>query len=123
MEKDMAVANAALRDQTAQVKKLRGDADGLQRELEELRSRLCSETRVSLKATDVPGGLPLTRTGNQEYELAVSSQEEIPALVRRIVEAGGDIYHVSSSLPSLEDIYFALTAAGSGSRQTFTGSR
>ena len=39
MEKDMAVANAALRDQTAQVKKLRGDADGLQRELEELRSR------------------------------------------------------------------------------------
>ena len=95
-------------------------ADGT---LEALRSRLCSETRVRLRAANVPDGLPLTQTGNQEYELAVSSQEEIPALVRRIVEAGGDIYHVSSSLPSLEDIYFALTAAGSGARQTPAGSR
>ena len=95
-------------------------ADGT---LEALRSRLCSETKVRLRAANVPDGLPLTQTGNQEYELAVSSQEEIPALVRRIVEAGGDIYHVSSSLPSLEDIYFALTAAGSGARQTPAGSR
>lgn len=84
--------------------------------LEELRSRICSETRVKLKAANIPAGLPLARTGNQEYELNVSSREEIPALVRRIAEAGGNIYHVSAELPSLEDIYFALTAEGKSIR-------
>ena len=39
-------------------------------------------------------------------------KKEIPALVRRIVEGGGQIYAVSTQYPSLEDIYFALTARG-----------
>lgn len=89
--------------------------------LEELRSRICSETRVKLKAANIPAGLPFARTGNQEYELNISSREEIPALVRRIVEAGGNIYHVSAELPSLEDIYFALTAEGKSIRPKTQG--
>ncbi len=85
--------------------------------LEEFRSRLCPETKVQLNATNIPDRLSLRRTGNQEYELTLSSKEEIPALVRRIVENGGNIYHVSAELPSLEDIYFALTAEGGKSVQ------
>lgn len=38
------------------------------------------------------------------------SEEGIPGIVRRIVEAGGNIYRVEAERPSLEDIYFALTA-------------
>lgn len=85
--------------------------------LEEFRSRLCPETKVKLNASNIPDRLSLRRTGNQEYELTLSSKEEIPALVRRIVENGGNIYHVSAELPSLEDIYFALTAEGGKSVQ------
>ena len=43
-------------------------------------------------------------------ETKVSSEDEIPELVRRIVLSGGEVFHVSSGLPSLEEIYFSLTS-------------
>lgn len=39
-----------------------------------------------------------------------TNKKEVPDLVRKIVEAGEDIYSVNLIEPSLEDIYFALTA-------------
>lgn len=48
------------------------------------------------------------RTGDGLQAQSVTSEEEIPAIVRRIVESGGDVYHVSVDAMSLEDIYFAL---------------
>lgn len=42
----------------------------------------------------------------------IHTEEEIPEIVRRIAAAGGDIYKVEARQPDLEDIYFALTAAG-----------
>ena len=48
--------------------------------------------------------------GETWLEAEVGSEKEIPELVRRIVSAGGEIYHVSACLPSLEDIYFSLTS-------------
>jgi len=32
-----------------------------------------------------------------------------PQIVRSIVTNGGELYHISASLPSLEDLYFRLT--------------
>ena len=49
-------------------------------------------------------------TGNNQYEAVVRSDEEIPGLVQKIVEGGGQIYKVMADKPTLEDIYFALTA-------------
>lgn len=43
-------------------------------------------------------------------ETEVVSETDIPELVHRIVYGGGEIFHVSACLPSLEDIYFSLTA-------------
>lgn len=38
----------------------------------------------------------------------VASEHDIPLIVKRIVEAGGDLYHVSEQQMSLEEIYFSL---------------
>ena len=46
-------------------------------------------------------------------ETEVVSETDIPELVHRIVYGGGEIFHVSACLPSLEDIYFSLTAGKS----------
>ena len=42
------------------------------------------------------------------YKISISSEKEIPEIVRKIVEFGGDISHVSAYHLSLEDIYFTL---------------
>ena len=78
--------------------------------LEELRGRIPAGTRLLIRAARMPEGLPLQHTGETQYETAISQDEEIPVLVRRIVAGGGDIYQVSVKKPSLEDIYFTLTA-------------
>jgi len=64
--------------------------------IEELRSLVFSGMTVSIK------------TGEREYEVSVQSEEEIPSVVKRIVDEGGSVYHVSARRLSLEEIYFAL---------------
>ena len=44
--------------------------------------------------------------------LKIQSEEEVPGIIRQIVGEGGNIYEVKISRPSLEDIYFSLTAKG-----------
>ena len=60
------------------------------------------------EANDSGMGFP----GSRVYETIIRSEEEIPGIVRRIVEAGGNIYSVAAQKPSLEEIYFALTEKG-----------
>ena len=50
------------------------------------------------------------RVHPNEFEIKIRDKKEVPDLVRKIVEAGEDIYSVNLIEPSLEDIYFALTA-------------
>ena len=50
------------------------------------------------------------RPGVYDIELPIESEDEIPRIVSRIAASGGNIYHVSAKRPSLEDIYFSLTA-------------
>lgn len=78
--------------------------------LEELRSKVLSGITVMITASSLPKGLPNRKTGDQDFEMKVRSEADIPSIVRQIVENGGDVYHVSAKRPSLEDIYFALTA-------------
>ena len=78
--------------------------------LEQLRKRAFSGLTLQIRAARLPIGLPLRKGHADQYEMDLQSEEEIPALVRRIVEGGGQIYAVSAQYPSLEDIYFALTA-------------
>lgn len=80
--------------------------------LEQLRKQAFSGLTLQIRAARLPIGLPLRKGHADQYEMDIQSEEEIPALVRRIVEGGGQIYAVSAQYPSLEDIYFALTARG-----------
>ena len=80
--------------------------------LEDLRRRVLTGAVLQLRAVNLPAGLPLRAIGEGRYETPIRSDGEIPGIVRRIVEGGGDIYGVSVKRPSLEDIYFALTARG-----------
>lgn len=80
--------------------------------LEELRTKVLSGADLQIRAANLPKNLPLRKTGEQQYEVTIQSDEEIPGIIRRIVESGGDVYAVSAKKPSLEDIYFALTSKG-----------
>ena len=82
--------------------------------LEELRAQVLSGFTLRVRASLVPPGLGLKQVGPEEYEGALSQEEEIPPVVRNIVQAGGDVYAVSAQRPTLEDIYFALTQCGKG---------
>lgn len=78
--------------------------------LDALRKEIHSDLTVTLQAKKIPDRLPCRRLDEITCEITVSSMEEIPGIVRTVTQAGGDIYHVSAKLPSLEDIYFTLTA-------------
>ncbi len=77
--------------------------------LDMLRREINSDLTVTLQAKNIPDNLPCRRLDELTCEITVSSREEIPGIVRTVTQAGGDIYHVSARLPSLEDIYFTLT--------------
>jgi len=76
--------------------------------LEELRGMVESELIVRIHTDQFPAGLPVIKSNGQYYEMKVQTEKEIPALVKRIVEAGGNIYHVSAHSMTLEEIYFTL---------------
>ena len=80
--------------------------------LDEHRSETFSRIPLQIRAGSMPPEMGFRQTGAQEYEASIRSEDEIPEIVRRIAAAGGDIYKVEARQPDLEDIYFALTAAG-----------
>jgi ABC-2 type transport system ATP-binding protein len=75
--------------------------------LDELHSLVFSGMTAKIKSDKYPQELKMRQDG--EYMLTdVDSQDEIPQLIRRIIDAGGNVYHVSAQKHSLEEIYFAL---------------
>ena len=82
--------------------------------IEELRARVFPSKSLHICASAVPEKLNFIRCGANEFEIKIHDKKEIPDLVRKIVEAGEDIYSVNLTEPSLEDIYFALTAGRKG---------
>jgi ABC-2 type transport system ATP-binding protein len=76
--------------------------------LDHLRAMTFSGMTVNIRADRFPEAMAGRRTGEDAFEIQVQSEAEIPPMVRRIVEEGGNVYHVSAHRQSLEEIYFAL---------------
>lgn len=76
--------------------------------LEALRAKVFSGLSVRIKTDRFPKGLPFRKKEGLWREINVQSEEEIPPIVKRIVEAGGSVYSVSARSLSLEEIYFSL---------------
>lgn len=78
--------------------------------IEKLRSMVSSKLTVRLKASLIPNGMVYEKTGEDTYNITVSSEDEIPL----IIGAGGDVYHVSADQIPLEEIYFSLIDMNNG---------
>ena len=76
--------------------------------IEKLRAMVSSKVKVRVKASCIPDDVEYQQAGDHTYDINVNSEDEIPRIVKRIVAAGGDIYHVSAEKMSLEEIYFSL---------------
>lgn len=76
--------------------------------LESLRDTVSAGITVRIETDRLPEGLTVQTCKGQQYEITVQTKEEIPQIVRRIVECGGNVSHVSAHSLSLEEIYFAL---------------
>ena len=74
----------------------------------ELRAMVSRNRRVRVKASCLPKDMVYKEVGDHIYDVDVASEHDIPLIVKRIVEAGGDLYHVSEQQMSLEEIYFSL---------------
>jgi len=84
--------------------------------IDHLRSLVFPGMTVTIETDKFPPDITTLKTEGRLNELNVHSEDEIPALVKRIVDGGGSVYSVSSRRLSLEEIYFALlekrTSAG-----------
>lgn len=76
---------------------------------EELCTQVFPSQKLRIFASGIPENLKFQKCGPCEFETSIQNKEEIPELVRIIVNSGEDIYSVVLKEPSLEDIYFALT--------------
>jgi len=77
-------------------------------DIEKLRSMSLAGLTVTIKADRLPDGLPISMAGEGMYEANVRSEAEIPGIVKRIVDNGGNVYGVAARGLSLEEIYFDL---------------
>ena len=78
--------------------------------IDELCARVFTSKSLRSCASAVPDKLNFVKCGINEFETQIQDKKEIPYLVRKIVEAGEDIYSVNLIEPTLEDIYFTLPA-------------
>lgn len=76
--------------------------------LDALRSRVFFGLNVHIKSNRFPDGISFIKTEGQWAEINVQTEAEIPLIVKRIVDAGGNVYSVTANRLSLEEIYFSL---------------
>lgn len=76
--------------------------------IEVLRATVSAQIKVRFRASSLPDQIACEKTGRDTYEITVNTQDDIPPLVKQIVDAGGSLYHVSQEETSLEEIYFVL---------------
>ena len=93
-------------------------------DIDHLRSLVFSGMTVSIEADKFPSDITATKADGRRYEIDVQSEDEIPAIIKRIVDNGGSVYHVSARHLSLEEIYFSLLekrkCQGDGSTDSFS---
>lgn len=76
--------------------------------LEKLRNLTFSGSTVRFKADRPPTFPASTKVGEMEYEVQVNDENEIPTIIKNMVEEKNNIYSVTNRKFSLEEIYFAL---------------
>ena len=76
--------------------------------INELRNSIVSDMALSIETDYFPKEIIHKKIGERKIEINIKSEDEIPSIVKHIVEKGGNIYQLSSSKLSLEDIYFTL---------------
>ena len=74
--------------------------------LDELREEVNPGAELLIRGENLP------ESTGCNLHVKIQSEKEIPGIIRNIVESGADIYEVKTIRPSLEDIYFTLTAKG-----------
>lgn len=75
---------------------------------EELAGKVYKGLTMKIQSSCVPGNIGFEKIGENYYTKCISSEQEIPQIIRQVVEIGGNIYHVSTEKPTLEEIYFKL---------------
>jgi len=80
-------------------------------DIDALRSLVFAGSHVKIKADKIPATLQADKTDEGTYEIDVHSEDEIPIIVKSIVDNGGRVFHVSSEKASVEEIYFSLLSA------------
>ncbi len=77
-------------------------------DIDHIRSMVFSGMTATIRADKYPDNMAVKSVGDKSCEIDIQSEEELPSIVKSIVDAGGKVYHVSARKPSLEEIYFAL---------------
>jgi len=77
-------------------------------DIDALRSLVFAGSHVKIKADKIPTALQADMTDEQTYMIDVDTEDEIPNIVKAIVDNGGKVFHISSEKASVEEIYFAL---------------
>ena len=74
----------------------------------ELRNMVSQKHKVIVKANRIPNDIEYQKIKENTYEIEIINEHEIPQIIKKIVDAGGKLYHVVEEQLSLEDIYFSL---------------
>lgn len=83
-------------------------------DIESLRAMVSPKLKLRIKANHMPCDIEYGKCEGSVYDIEVNSEQEIPLIVKKIVDAGGEIYHVSEKQISLEKIYFSLLEKNHG---------
>ncbi len=82
--------------------------------IDDLRSMVSDKATLRVKASRVPQDMEYKMVAADVYDIPISGEAEIPLVVKRIADAGGNVYHVSRQQMSLEDVYFTLIEGNHG---------
>lgn len=76
--------------------------------LETLRNQVQKGYNILIQTDKMPIDIASTRVGDMGYQCNVTSKDDIPIIIKKIVDQGGNIYEVNIQDLSLEEIYFSL---------------
>ena len=77
-------------------------------DIEKLRAMAGEKSKVRIKTNIVPTDIQCEFVDDGTYDFEIKTDSDIPRIVKKIVDRGGDIYGVSKKEMTLEDIYFSL---------------
>lgn len=82
--------------------------------IHQLREMVSGSWKVRIQASAIPEGMESERIDRDTYAFTVESADQIPGIVKAIVDGGGNIYQVCQERMTLEDIYFTLINGNQG---------